>query len=52
MKVLWMACNCYIWPVLPGGQGACKRCGSPADRRVLRPPVDGKAKPRKGWEKL
>ena len=28
MPVVWMRCNCYVWPIVMGSRfGRCGRCG-------------------------
>lgn len=41
--ILWMACDCYIWP-MGYPQGRCGRCGV-AVHRFVDKPVGGKARP-------
>jgi len=43
IPLMWMACACYVWPVLPGG-GRCGRCGQAVEHVVSAPP-SGKAEP-------
>lgn len=43
MSLVWMQCDCHVWPITLGGRiGRCGECGQQPDRCVEEP-ESGKA---------